>query len=232
MPVLTILLALCGAGERDEPKFTPTTRYETRTIEGWDVLVGADLLRDEPVLAERTLTLLRHQLYQITRVVPSAAVEKLRKVRIWVEEEERHHPCMAYHPDAGWLRAHDMNPEKARCVEVANARNFLKWTKDQPWMVLHELAHAYHHQFLPDGFDNADVRDAHREAVAAKAYDSVLRINGDRVAAYAATNPMEYFAEGTEALLGTNDFYPFVRAELRQHDPRLHDLLRKAWGVE
>ena len=26
---------------------------------------------------------------------------------------------------------------------------------------------------------------------------------------------MEYFAEASEAFFGTNDFYPFVRAELR-----------------
>jgi hypothetical protein len=27
-----------------------------------------------------------------------------------------------------------------------------------------------------------------------------------------------------------NDFYPFVRAELKQHDPVLHDLLEEIWG--
>ncbi len=31
---------------------------------------------------------------------------------IWVEAKETHHPCMAYHPDAGSLREHGMNPEK------------------------------------------------------------------------------------------------------------------------
>ena len=40
----------------------------------------------------------------------------------------------------------------------------------------------------------------------------------------------EYFAESTEAYLGVNDFYPFVRAELNRHDPRMYRLLRKIWG--
>src|SRR5690606_4277430 len=97
------------------------------------------------------------QLYQIGRRLPSKAVGKLRRIRIWVEEDESNHPCMAYHPDARWLREHGMNPEKAGCVEVANARNFLAWTREQPWMVLHELAHGYHHQFLDGGFGNAEV---------------------------------------------------------------------------
>lgn len=41
---------------------------------------------------------------------------------------------------------------------------------------------------------------------------------------------LEYFAEGTEAYFYRNDFYPFVRAELKEHDPVLHDLLEEIWG--
>jgi hypothetical protein len=43
---------------------------------------------------------------------------------------------------------------------------------------------------------------------------------------------MEYFAEATEAFFGTNDFYPFVRSELKQHDPQMYDLLRKLWEAK
>lgn len=210
--------------------FEPTDRYESRTIEGWTILVHRGLLGDEPGLAADTLELLRHQLFQIARVVPKPALAKLREIRIWVEEAEPHHPCMAYHPDPGWLRDNGMNPEKARCVEIANARNFLDWTKEQPWMVLHELAHGYHHQFLPDGFENAEVKKALAAGAEAKSYDSALRINGKKERAYALTNPMEYFAETSEAYFGTNDFYPFVRAELREHDPAGYALMRSAWG--
>ena len=55
---------------------------------------------------------------------------------------------------------------------------------------------------------------------------------GRKVRAYDATTPMEYFAEGTEAYFARNDFYPFVRAELKEHDPVLHDLLEEIWGVK
>ena len=47
---------------------------------------------------------------------------------------------------------------------------------------------------------------------------------------YGLTNRKEYFAEGTEAYLYRNDFYPFVRAELMNHDPTLHAVLEKVWG--
>lgn len=209
--------------------FEPTDHYEVRTIEGWSVLVNKALLKDSPELAARTLEHLKYQLYQVVHQVPAAAVEKLRKVRIWVEENEPHHPCMAYHPDAGWLREHGMNAEKARCVEVANAKNFLSWTKEQPWMVLHELAHAYHHQYLTGGFENAEVSEAYRRAMSKKQYASVLHYDGKQAAAYAETDPQEYFAEATEAFFGANDFFPFVRAELVKHDPRIEALLAKLW---
>lgn len=229
---LVVLIALPAvvANAADRAPFDPTDHYETRTVQGWSVLVNKGLLAENPALAGETLTLLSDQLYQVQRRVPVEALAKLRKVRIWVEEREPHHPCMAYHPDPGWLRGHAMNPDKARCVEIANARNFLEWTHEQPWMVLHELAHAFHHQFLTAGFENTAVLAAFRGANEAKRYDSVLHHDGKEVRAYAATNPMEYFAEASEAFFGSNDFYPFVRAELRRHDPEMDALLARLWG--
>jgi dipeptidyl-peptidase-4 len=57
-----------------------------------------------------------------------------------------------------------------------------------------------------------------------------LLYTGKKVRHYALTDHKEYFAEGTEAYFYRNDFYPFVRAELKEHDPALHALLRAIWG--
>ncbi len=206
--------------------------YQTRRIEGWQVWVNGGFLAVQSELAERTLELLGHQLYQVTRVVPPVALSKLRTIRIWVEEDEPHHPCMAYHPDPDWLREHGMDPRKARCVELANARTFLDWTIQQPWMLLHELSHGYHHQFLEDGYGNPRVKAAYDHAMEARLYERVLRYGGQEEKAYAATNPMEYFAEASEAYFGTNDFFPFVRIELKRHDPMAVEMLEAAWGVK
>jgi len=137
---------------------------------------------------------------------------------------------MCYHPSADWLREHLMNPDKAGAVEVANAKTFLDWTHQQPWMVLHELAHGYHFQVL--GTDHADVRACYEQAVKSKSYESVLHHDGKKVRHYALTNDKEYFAEATEAYFGTNDYYPFVRAELKEHDPKMYEVLEKVWGVK
>jgi hypothetical protein len=221
-----------GSAAIEQPVMTRAPRgYQTRQIEGWTVLVNRGFLEREPDLADRTFKLLGFQLYQVTRVIPPDALSKLRKIRIWVEEKETEPPCMTYHPDPGWLREHGKDPEKARSVELANARNFLSWTIEQPWMLLHELSHGYHHQFLARGFDNPRVKAAYDHAMKAGLYDRVLRYSGQEEKAYAATNPMEYFAEATEAYFGTNDFFPFVRIELKRHDPMAYETLERLWGV-
>ena len=230
---LALLIGFVVPGPTDDPPaFEPTANYEARQVEGWTVLVSKKFLADQPALADQAAKLLQFQLYQVERRLPEAAVKSLRTIKIWLEEDEPHHPCMAYHPDAGWLKTHGMNPDKARCVEIADARNFLTWTFDQPWMVLHELAHGYHDQFLDQGFANPEVKAAFDRIKKDGTYRSVLRSSGRSEKAYATTNPMEYFAESTEAFFGTNDFYPFVQAELERHDPAMSRLLRKLWGVE
>jgi hypothetical protein len=115
-------------------------------------------------------------------------------------------------------------------VEIANARNFLTWTLDQPWMVFHELAHGYHHQFL--GYNHGDIEKCYQEAKAAKLYESVLNCRGRKARAYALNNDQEYLAEQSEAYFGTNDFFPFVKAELMVHDPKMYAVLGKVWGVK
>ena len=209
--------------------YEPTSNYEPRTIRGWTVLVHKSLLEEHAELGQKVLELIDFQLYQITRVVPKPALEKLQQIPIWVEYADPRHPCACYHVSRRWLRANEFNPEKAGSVEIANSRRFLEWTRDQPWMLLHELAHGYHHQFL-GGYDNPEIAATWKAAVDAGLYDEVLHCRGSRRPAYAKNNPQEYFAELSEAWFGVNDFYPFVRAEVMEHDPRGAELLRRLWG--
>ena len=87
-----------GADDRAGTATPSSAQYKTSEIEGWTVYVKKDFLKRQPALADRALTLLRLQLFQIARIVPAAAVKKLRTVRIWVEENDPSTPCMAYHP--------------------------------------------------------------------------------------------------------------------------------------
>jgi hypothetical protein len=224
---MELLLAWVLVLASPEPAYEPTANYESRTIEGWTVLVHKKLLGENKELGEKTLKLLSTKLYDITRVVPAPALEKLRKVRIWVEENPKV-TCACYHPSREWLQGHGFNPEKAKSVEIGGPTNFLNWAACQPNMVLHELAHAYHHQVL--GYDQPDIKAAFKRAVEGKSYEAVLYYGGDKKRAYALNNDQEYFAELSEAYFGTNDFYPFVRAEIKEHDPEMLKVLGKLWG--
>lgn len=213
------------------PTFEPTENYEVRDVEGWKVYVNKRLLADEPRVAEDSLATLRAKLFEINRVVPGERLEALRKVAIWLElDDDRHNPCACYHVDGGWLRGNGYNPDKTKTVEICNAKTFLKWIRSQPWMILHELAHAYHDQVL--GYDDARIAAAHKRALELGKYGTVLRYSGKQAKHYAANNPVEYFAEATEAYFGTNDYFPFVRAELREYDPEIYRLLKEIWGDE
>ncbi len=209
--------------------FDPESAYALRQIEGWRILVNQKLLA-ETNLCEQTIKVLSMHLYQITRVVPAPALARMREIPIWVELNDRLFPGMCFHPSRDWLASHGVNPAKTDGVELANAKNFLSWSMEQPCMVLHELAHGYHHRVLGD--DDADILRCFKHAQGAGLYASVLRANGHHERHYAMTNEKEYFAESTEAFFGVNDFYPFVRAELKEYDPDMYALQCKVWNFK
>lgn len=227
---LLLLTSVVSAAEKSAPpKYEPTSNYPSRNVEGWTIYVNHRLLADQKELGDRALEQLRVKLYDIRRTLPKRAVDRLRQVPIWLEFKHPRHPCACYHPNRQWLIENDFNPEKAGAVEIANAATFLDWIRQQPSMVLHELAHGYHHRFLTGGYGNAELAEAYNRAKQSKAYEKVLHCNGRPARAYALNNPQEYFAELTEAWFGTNDFYPFVRAEVLQHDPEMAKLLKAIW---
>jgi hypothetical protein len=215
-----------AAAQTNVAAWDATEIYRVQKIEGWTVRVNPKLVA-ETNLCAAVLKLLGAQLDQISRVVPAAPLAQLRQIPIWVERDDPLFPGACYHESADWLRGHGVNPDKVNGVELANAKNFLTWTKEQPCMVLHELAHGFHHQFLGD--DHPGIRRGYTRAVAAKIYENVLRSNGQHERHYALNNEKEFFAEMTEAFFGTNDFYPFVRAELATHDPEMLAVLRAVW---
>ena len=101
---------------------------------------------------------------------------------------------------------------------------------------LHELAHAYHNRTVRMSFGNLEIKAAYEKAKASGKYERVERKDSEGRSrmerAYAMTNPQEYFAECTEAYFTRNDFFPFTREELKQHDPEMFALLEKLWGVQ
>lgn len=226
LPVKT-KAAVTKAGKASSgARFDPVVRK----IEGWTVHVDPALLdgghRQE---GARALAMLANHLQRVAILLPPGPLEKMRGLEIWIEHRHPTLESMQYHPGLDWLVQNGLDPRLHQKVHIPRAADLL--SRDQmlkhPAVILHELAHAYHDQVL--GFDHPGIIAAYEKAAATGAYQRVLDHEGRQVRHYGLTDPKEYFAEGTEAFFYRNDFFPFVRAELKQHDPVLHDLLMKIW---
>ena len=209
---------------------------DTREISGWTLHISKKLLTPETDPATtRAVDLLKVQLDEILRVVPAAAVAELRKVPLYFSPKYPNAGARAeYHPGADWLRDNGRDPVMEKGVEFTNIDDFEGETRRMPNFALHELAHAYHDRVL--GFENTEIEAAFQKARASGKYDKVLRQDSEGRKrldkAYAMSNAKEYFAECTEAFFARNDFFPFTREELKQHDPEMFGLLEKLWGAE
>jgi len=180
-------------------------------------------------LLNPALDLLSYRLRQVKQEVPAAAFDELKRIRFWIEVNDPK-TTAAYHPDAAWLRDNGYNTDMAHGIEIGNLHNFLAWQHIQPSMILHELAHSYH--FLHVGEDDPSITAAYDHAVSSHKYESVPFVTGGLRKAYALTNRFEYFAECSEAYFGRNDFYPFLRSELKEFDPEGYAAVEKAWGIK
>lgn len=213
------------------PQGMPHVRADVVNLEGWSVWVDAELLRDEHAdVRRRALAALQNHLQRVVLIVPEPQLSRLRQVKIRIDLNAPGLSGMQYHPSRNWLERNGHDPRLEKHVHIPQARELYArhmWAK-HPYVVLHELAHAYHDQVL--GFDDPEIKRAYRAARDSGRYDSVLDHRGETVRHYGMTNAKEYFAESTEAWFGVNDFYPFVRAELKQFDPEMYALLRKIWG--
>ena len=215
----------------DEPKKTEFYDPIEKNIEGWTISVDPKLLADENKdVADKAFKALANHLQRVEFIVPEDRLAELKKLRIWLD---LHIPVlgnMQYHPSVGWLKANGHDPRLAKHVHIPRAKQLYDahmWAK-HPYVVLHELAHSYHDQVLD--FDQKEIVAAFDSAKEKGIYDNVLLYTGQKVKHYALSNHKEYFAESTEAYFGVNDFYPFVRAELKEHDPTMFAIQEKIWG--
>ena len=205
------------------PVAIPLADYQPIDLAGFPVFVEPDLRADRSWPRVRAALLFDLEL--VANRLPPAALEVVRRTPVLVTLRTPPRPEWAgssaacCHVSPGWLTANGYDAARAGTVEILHADKYLLWRAEQPMMLLHELAHAYHLRF---GYDEPLVLAAYRAAIDAGRYDAVahtLRPEGEPRRAYAATNQQEYFAELTEAYFGRNDYFPFTREDLVRHDP-------------
>ncbi len=230
-PLLALLTLVPTTGPAaDKPRAPIPTARTMRMLEGWAIRVDDRLLqRPNEELGKRALRFLENKLADIAVVVPEDRLKKLRAVAIVLDLNCGGLGPMQYHPSAGWLKANGYPADLAKCVHLPRAADLAtkRNIREQPWVILHELAHAYHDQIL--GFDEPRIIEAYEKYKKSGHGDKTLLFDGRRVRHYALTNHKEFFAEMTEAYFGTNDFFPFNRAELKEAEPGIYALLRDIW---
>lgn len=230
-PLFVFAVALAAAADVKEK--APAARFDpvVKNMEGWTVYIDPALLEGEHAAeGTKSLRMLGDHLNRIALLMNPDQLEKLRTCEIWIEYNHPTLGTMQYHPGLDWLKSNGHDPRLVKKVHIPHASALLERGQllKHPAVVLHELAHAYHDQIL--GFEEEGINATWKKAMDEKLYDRVLLYDGHFVKHYATTNPKEYFAESTEAYFYRNDFYPFVRAELKLHDPRMHDLMERVWG--
>jgi hypothetical protein len=163
---------------------------------------------------------------------------------------------MCFHPSSDYLVENGLSKDKCGGVELYELESYIDdrtlWGTGGSF--LHEFAHAYHRKCLKGGFDNRDVLNCYKQAMKDRLYINVKvhGTEGPTAKAYACTDQMEYFAELSAAFLGGiqqkedetedekqdypisefNKWYPFNRQQIREHDPRAYEMLKRAWKVE
>jgi hypothetical protein len=227
--LLLLLLPTLLTAEEKSQRAQPTARQE-QMVEGWKFRVDTRLL-EEPnkELGTRTLTFLAAKLVEIKEVVPAERIKDLQTITIVLDLTCGDLTSMQYHPGKQWLVGNGYPADLVKCVHLPYAKSIVtsRNIREQPWCILHELAHAYHDQFLD--FENPSIKEAYERYKSSGRGDATLLYSGKRVKHYALTNQKEFFAEMTEAFFGSNDFYPFNRAELMESEPELTALLTRIW---
>lgn len=206
--------------------------YSIYQLSGFEVRVEKIAFDRDAALTQDAIDLLEQHLAQISNLdLNKSIIESLKSVVIFMDWNTTQGAAV-YHPSALWLIQNGHSVDKTKNVEITNIRNYITWTKlNQPFMVLHELAHAYHDRIL--SFDNASVLNAYNNAIANRLYLDIPYNDGFNIGtqdeAYARNNKIEYFAELTEAYFGQNDYFPFLKTELETYDSVGFKMIEQAW---
>jgi hypothetical protein len=245
VPSLVFLLLLApavaqeapGKNKSAKPDFrNPPRQYEDVTLGDRTFVVEAQLLKEDPALARRSLARLNKNIDQVLEILPPHSHPFIARQQFW----------MMYGPKAtaggkasglAYFRPGSPKFDVKRderwnsVVVVYDAKNYVALT--DLWAlkaVLHELAHAYQLEQWPE--KEPHILAAYDNAMSQNLYRNVKNDKGGVFSkAYATQNQLEYFAETSCMFFARCNYQPYHRLELKQYDPVGYEMIRRQWKI-
>lgn len=215
--------------------------YHKHEILGWTVHISSEDMSDRPETSEAALWMVRSKLRRIVEVVPMNKVKLLRTVEIWINDnwEEGDELCgWACYVNEGYRGSGRFLRDRDGSVIIRD----MDYLLDAAWCCssstfLHELAHAYHDQFLEDGFNNREIDDEYEDARDSGDYDDNRVLypwwEEQYREHYGMKNAREFFATMSETyFLGMFTTYPHNLRDLYHYDRSAYNLIYRAWFSE
>jgi tetratricopeptide (TPR) repeat protein len=254
MRLLFVLFVLLGLGASLAPAQSSSAKgkitkgppgYKKHIIHGFTLFINDEVYKnnDDPQWQRKPLEVLELELGTIVSKLPPKAVNVLRRLHVWIEWEDTSDPDLeqnvlakyygVYGDLVQWSLGRNKHPGKANNIEVINmkalTREHQPGVKLERCVLLHEMAHAVHHQLV--GMNNPAVINAFRVAQQRGLYAEAKDVYGRTIRpTYAATNHREYFAELTCLYLDKLHYYPFDREEFKKYDPLGYKLMEQVYG--
>ena len=198
--------------------------YEKLNVGRFLTYVAPEFSRHDSAVLKKCLDALEASAKRIEGIVPPSALDKLSNVPIWLEFEPDKSYFGLYYGSRDWLIKNGVSLAKEKSIQFTSALAVI-WGQD--WNpLMHELAHAYHHQVL--SFSYAPILDAFARAKASGRYNAVRSAWGGHQRAYGLTNAAEFFAELSAAYFD-KESSPFTRADLKEFDPESYRVIKEAW---
>ena len=188
-------------------------------------------LTGQPGLCATMVKILTYKLHMIDHFIAEPGRKQLHEIPIWLELGQPG-PYVRYCGSREQLLAEGANPDKLGAVEVRDPQRMTDWAMLQQSDVLGELAQAYYdrHEAENDYELRKKAWDALGRARDNVKYRRVLQFDGQHVPSPALSDGLSrYFADLMQSYFLVNDHYPFIRCELKNHDPAGYALIAGLW---
>ncbi|NQV29204.1 MAG: hypothetical protein HQ518_33030 [Rhodopirellula sp.] len=226
-----------GKNKAEKPDFrNPPRQYEDVTIDDRTFVVEAQLLKEDPQLARRSLVRLKKNIDLALEILPRHSHPFVAKQQFWMmygpkaTSGGRDNGLAYFRPGSPKFDA-KRDERWNSVVVVYDANNYV--VLNDLWAfkaVLHELAHAYQLEQWPE--KEPHILSAYDNAMSQNLYRNVKNDKGGSfAAAYATQNQLEYFAETSCMFFARSNYQPYHRLEFKEYDPVGYEMIRRQWKI-